>query len=244
MGILRGKRAVIIGASGGIGLACADEFLQEGAKVTGTFRKGKDKMDELAAKYPDFISLPLDISDRENLTAGISDAVHRMGGIDVLVHAAGISPSAILAAVDFREWKETMACNLDSAFTAMQAVILPMMRSGGGSIVMISSVFGERGGVGQSAYCASKAGVLGLTRSAAVELAAKKIRVNAVAPGFIDTPMTAGLGEKLKQRAIEKIPMHRFGLPEEVASMCVFLACDKASYITGQVFTVDGGMSA
>lgn len=244
MGILAGKRAIIIGASGGIGMACAKEFLAEGAQVAGTYRRGSEALEQLAREAGGLTLLPLELSAGEQVASGIKNAVAALGGLDIVVHAAGSSHPALLHAADPEEWREVIEGNLMSAFYVTRSVVLPLMRAGGGSIVEISSVYGQRGGVGQSSYSAAKAGVLGLTRSAAVELASKKIRVNAIAPGFIDTPMTAGMSDKLKARALANIPMRRFGTPEEVAALAVFLAGPKSTYITGQVFTIDGGLSA
>lgn len=244
MGILDGKRAVIVGASGGIGMACAEAFLAEGARVAGTYRRKSAALEELARRQERLALLPLDVGSVSQVTDCMKEAVRLLSGIDILVNAAGIHRPALLHAADPEEWGEAVAVNLMGAFHVTQSVILPMMRAGGGSIVEISSVYGERGGIGQSSYSAAKAGVLGLTRSAAVELASKKIRVNAIAPGFIDTAMTEGLSEKFRQQALTHIPMKRFGSPGEIAELAVFLAGPKSSYITGQVFVIDGGLSA
>ena len=244
MGILDGKRAVIVGASGGIGMACAEAFMAEGARVAGTYRRKSAALEELARRQERLALLPLDVGSVSQVTDCMKEAVRLLSGIDILVNAAGIHRPALLHAADPEEWGEAVAVNLMGAFHVTQSVILPMMRAGGGSIVEISSVYGERGGIGQSSYSAAKAGVLGLTRSAAVELASKKIRVNAIAPGFIDTAMTEGLSEKFRQQALAHIPMKRFGSPGEIAELAVFLAGPKSSYITGQVFVIDGGLSA
>lgn len=244
MGSLTGKRAVIVGASGGIGMACAEEFLAEGAKVAGTYRRENAALQELARKHEDLVLVPLDFGSASQVADSMKEVARALSGIDILVNAAGISRPALLHAANPEEWGGVIAVSLMGAFYVTQSVILPMMRSGGGSIVEISSVYGERGGVGQTSYSAAKAGVLGLTRSAAVELASKKIRVNAIAPGFIDTAMTEGLSDTFRQKALAHIPMKRFGSPKEVAELAVFLAGPKSAYITGQVFVIDGGLSA
>ncbi len=244
MGLLESKRAIVVGASGGIGMACVREFLQEGAMVLGTYRRRNNVLEDLAGAEEHLKIAPLNLSSVEEASAGIKEAVATLGGLDILVNAAGIARPALLHAAQPDQWREVIESSLMGAFYVTQSAILPLMRSGGGSIVEISSVYGERGGIGQSSYCAAKAGVLGLTRAAAVELAAKKIRVNAIAPGFIDTSMTEGFSEKLKKQAMEHIPMKRFGKPEEVAQLAAFLASSKAAYITGQVFSIDGGLSA
>lgn len=244
MGFLDGKRAVVIGASGGIGLACTRLFLAEGARVAGSYRRKSAALEELSAREAALHTFSLDLTAAEEIAAQMKGAIDALGGIDILVNAAGITKPALFHAAKPEEWRAVLESNLMGAFHATQSVILPLMRAGGGSIIEISSVYAERGGAGQSSYCASKAALLGMTRALSVELAAKKIRVNAVAPGFIDTAMTQGFSEKQREQFLARIPMKRFGKSEEVAEICAFLASDKASYITGQVFTIDGGLSA
>ena len=236
MGVLDGKKAVIIGASGGIGLACAKEFLAEGALVAGSFRKMNDSLEE----YIDHSY----VYNQENIQPTLKAAINNLGGINILVNAAGISNPELLHAANSDNWRNVIDSNLISVFYIMQGVIIPMLKSGGGSIVNISSVFGIKGGAGQSSYCAAKAGIIGMTKAAAVELAAKKIRINAVAPGFIETAMTENFSYKQRQKYLSEIPMKRFGTAKEVAEMCVFLASDKSAYVTGQTFIIDGGLSA
>lgn len=241
MGILEGKKALIIGASGGIGLACAEKFIEEGAEVLGSYRKTDISIRE---KYRDvFSEFRLDLSDSESISSVIRAEIKKFGGVDILVNAAGITCPEPFFSSDAEKWENVIFCNLLGTYSVMQSVIVPILARKKGSIVNISSVFGIRGGKGQSSYCASKAGIIGLTKSAAVELADKKIRVNAVAPGYIETAMTDGFDEKFRKKCIENIPMKRFGKAEEVAELCAFLASDRSEYITGQTFVIDGGLS-
>lgn len=243
MGILDGKRVLIIGASGGIGTACVNECLAEGARVCGTFRRDAEKAEKLAASYRgSFTGVRLDLLETDGIAAKIKSAVRDMNGIDVLINAAGKACPELIFSVGPNNWEEIISCNLTAAFLIMQSVIVPMM-SNGGSIINISSVFGFKGGVGQVSYCASKAGIIGMTKAAAIELASKNIRANVVAPGYIETAMTEDFDEEHHKKCIDKIPMKRFGTPDEVAELCVFLASDKSKYITGQIFVIDGGMS-
>ena len=243
MGLLDGKKAIIIGASGGIGLACAKEFLAEGAIVSGSYRKMNESLSQLEGNE-NFSTFQLDLNDQENIQPTLKAAINNLNGINILVNAAGISNPELLHVANISEWHNVIESNLMSVFYTMQGVIVPMLKSGGGSIVNVSSVFGIKGGVGQSSYCAAKAGIIGMTKAAAVELAVKKIRINSVAPGFIETAMTENFSDKQRQKYLSEIPMKRFGNAEEVADLCVFLASDKSSYITGQTFVIDGGLSA
>lgn len=241
MGILEGKKALIIGASGGIGLACAEKFIEEGAEVLGSYRNTDINIEE---RYRDsFSAFRLDLSDRESISSVIKSEVKKFGGVDILVNAAGITCPEPLFSSKSESWENVISCNLLGTYSVMQSVMMPMLSRGKGAIINISSVFGIRGGKGQSSYCASKAGIIGLTKSAALEMAVKKIRVNAVAPGYIETAMTDGFDERFRKKCIEDIPMKRFGKAEEVADICAFLASDKAEYITGQTFVIDGGLS-
>lgn len=242
MGILDGKKAIIIGASGGIGLACAELFAEEGAVISGSYRTMHDSLKSFSQKYnADLFSL--DLSQKEEIGKEIRSAVKRLGSIDILVNAAGITQPELLFSANPQKWKNVVQCNLLGTFYTMQSVIIPMLSNKGGSIINISSVFGIRGGIGQSSYCASKSGIIGLTKSAALELAEKNIRVNAVAPGYIETAMTADFTEEFRRKCINEIPMKRFGTARETAQLCAFLASDNSAYITGQTFVIDGGLS-
>lgn len=245
MGILNDKRVMIIGASGGIGYACAEECLAEGAWVCGSYRTSIDKLKQLEEANSDRLrSFRLDLSEKSSISRIVKEEIKNSGGIDILINAAGISRPQRLFAIEPDVWESTMESNLTAIYYTMQAVIIPMISGKGGSIVNISSTAGLRAVEGQCSYSASKAGVIGLSKTAAVELAPKNIRVNVVAPGYTETDMTAQLDDAHRKRFIEQIPMHRFGTAKETAQICVFLASDKAAYITGQTFVIDGGWTA
>jgi 3-oxoacyl-[acyl-carrier protein] reductase len=238
MGILEGKKVLVTGISGGIGLACGKLFIAEGAEVLGSYRTMKPELETLGAKL-----FMLDTKDRESITKTVKAEIRSFGGIDALVNCIGITAPEPLFAADPVKWENIIETNLFSAMRIMQGAIVPLVKKGG-AIVNISSVFGIRGGIGQSGYSASKGALDAMTRAAALELAGKNIRVNTVAPGFIETEMTAGFDDKLREECIAKIPMKRFGKPGEVAELCAFLISERAEYITGQCLVIDGGMTA
>ncbi len=237
--MLSGKKALITGISGGIGYAVARKFTAEGAQVLGSYRTVRPELEALGAKL-----FALDTDDRDSIAKTIKEEVRIFGGVDILVNCIGMTDPKPLFAASADEWEKVVETNLFSAMRIMQSIIVPMISRKSGSIINIGSVFGQVGGVGQSSYCASKSALEGMTRAAALELARKNVRVNTVAPGFIETDMTAGFNEKFREECIAKIPMKRFGKPEEVAELCAFLASSKAAYITGQTFVIDGGLSA
>lgn len=238
MGILEGKKVLVTGISGGIGTACAKLFISEGAEVLGSYRTMKPELETIGAKL-----FALDAGSREDIAKTVKAEIRAFGGIDALVNCIGITASEPLFAASPDKWENVLETNLFSAMRILQGAVVPLVSRKGGSVVNISSVFGIRGGVGQSSYCASKGALDAMTRAAALELAGKNIRVNTVAPGFIETDMTAGFDEKFRSECIAKIPAKRFGKPEEVAELCAFLISDRSQYITGQSFVIDGGLS-
>ena len=238
MGILEGKKVLVTGISGGIGKACAKLFISEGAEVLGSYRTMKPELETIGAKL-----FALDAGSREDIAKTVKAEIRAFGGIDALVNCIGITASEPLFAASPDKWENVLETNLFTAMRILQGAVVPLVSRKGGSVVNISSVFGIRGGIGQSSYCASKGALDAMTRAAALELAGKNIRVNTVAPGFIETDMTAGFDEKFRSECIAKIPAKRFGKPEEVAELCAFLISDRSQYITGQSFVIDGGLS-
>lgn len=250
MGRLEGKKALITGISGDIGLAVARRFLTGGASVLGSYRNENDALRNLQTETEqkdrgDTLQLfRMNTDDRESIAGEIRRQIRAFGGIDILVNCIGITKPEPLFSADASAWEKLVETNLFSAMRITQAVIVPLISRRKGAIIHISSIFGSVGGIGQTSYCASKGALDAMTRSAALELAGKGIRVNAVAPGFVETGMTAGFTEEFRKECIESIPLKRFGAPDEVAALCEFLAGDDAAYITGQVFRIDGGLTA
>jgi len=246
MALLAGKVALITGASRGIGRAIATRFAQEGASVAFTYlssvEKGQALEAELAAfgvKAKGYRSDAADYGAAEDLAAAVTTD---FGALDVLVNNAGITRDGLLMRMSEEQWDEVIRVNLKSVFNLTKAVTRPMMKAKSGSIINLTSVVGLRGNAGQANYAASKAGIIGFTKSVALELGSRAIRSNAIAPGFIETEMTGEVNEKALQEWLSGIPMKRAGQADEVADACVFLASDLSRYITGQVLQVDGGM--
>ena len=246
--LLEGKKAVVTGGTRGIGFAVVETFLKNGASVAlfGSRQETVDKaLAKLKAENPDWdvMGLAPDLTDYAAVEAAMAKVTEAFGRIDILVNNAGITKDGLLMMMKPEDFDAVIAANLRGTFLCMKAVARQMVKQRYGRIVNLSSVVGLRGNAGQVNYAASKAGVIGMTKSLAKELAGRNITVNAVAPGFIDTDMTAALTETAKNAALGSIPMGRMGTPENVAKAVAFLAGEDAGYITGQVLAVDGGMS-
>lgn len=246
MKLLEGKTALITGASRGIGKAIALRFAEHGANIAFSDLKRDENMEllekELLAMGVKGVGYASDASSLEQSEKLVSDAVEEFGKVDILVNNAGITRDALLMRMDEKDWDIIMAVNLKSVFNLTKSVQRYMLKQRSGSIINMSSVVGVDGNAGQSNYAASKAGIIGFTKSIAKELGSRSIRCNAIAPGFIETEMTAALDDKVREDWIQSIPLKRGGKPEDVADMCVFLGSDLSSYVTGQVISVCGGM--
>jgi len=243
---LKGKKALVTGASRGIGKEIVAAFLREGATVWGISTKPSPHHDELtalAAETGATLHWELaDVSQEESITAVTEKILAEAGGIDILVNNAGITRDGLSFRMSTQDWSDVLAVNLNGAFFISRLVARQMTRQKSGSIINMSSIVGVHGNAGQCNYSASKAGLIGLTKSLAYEVGSRGIRVNAIAPGFIDTEMTSSLSETIKTGLNERIPMKRMGTAAEIADSVVFLASDKSTYITGHVLAVDGGM--
>ena len=242
---LSGRVAFVTGASQGIGRACALRLAREGASVAVAARSQEnlDKLvGDIASAGGEAAAFVLDVADEEQIKAAVKAAIARFGKIDILVNNAGITRDQLIMRMKRAEWDSVMQTNLTSAYLCIQQVIGSMLKQRWGRIINVSSVFGQMGQAGQANYAASKAGLIGLTMAMAREVGSRSITCNAVAPGFIDTAMTAGLGDDFKQQAVKQIPLGRVGAPEDVAAAVAFLASDDAAYITGHVLNVNGGM--
>ena len=245
MKLLEGKVALITGATRGIGKGIAEMYAQQGAKVAFTYAGSVDKAKELEATLSSVTQIKgyqSDASDFDAAQTLVDEVMAEFGQIDILINNAGITKDNLLLRMSKEDWDKVLRINLDSVFNLTKAVIKPMMKAKSGSIINMTSVVGISGNAGQANYAASKAGVIGFTKSVALELGSRNIRCNAIAPGFIETEMTAALDEKATQKWAEAIPMKRLGKTADIANACVFLGGDMASYINGQVLNVDGGL--
>jgi len=243
--LLKGQKTIVTGGTKGIGRAIALTFAKEGAHVVivGTdAAKGKEVVDEIHASGATGSFLKLDVSNYEVASQSIKATVEEMGRIDVLVNNAGITRDGLLLRMSEQDWDQVIDVNLKSCYTLCQAVLRPMMKQRSGSIVNISSVSGLTGNPGQVNYAASKAGMIGLSKALAREVASRNIRVNCIAPGFVETAMTKEIIEGHKDKLLASIPMGRVGQPEEIAQAVLFFSSSMSSYVTGQVLAVDGGM--
>ncbi|MGG2108158.1 3-oxoacyl-[acyl-carrier-protein] reductase [Lysinibacillus pakistanensis] len=243
---LEGKVAVVTGASRGIGRAIALKLADEGAKVVVNYSGSQAKAEEVVARIQEnggeAIAVQASVSQTEEVTALIDTAVKTFGSLDILVNNAGITRDNLLMRMKEDEWDDVLNTNLKGVFLCTKAVARQMMKQRAGRIINISSIVGVAGNAGQANYVAAKAGVIGLTKTTAKELASRNILVNAIAPGFIETEMTDQLPEELKQGMLTQIPLAKLGQPEDIAKAVAFLASDDANYMTGQTLHIDGGM--
>lgn len=247
MELLKGKVAVITGAARGIGKAIALRFAKEGANIAFTdlainedAENTKKEIEALGVKVKAYASNAADFAQTEQVVAQIKED---FGSIDILVNNAGITKDGLMLRMSESQWDAVINVNLKSAFNFIHAIVPIMMGQRHGSIINMASVVGVHGNAGQSNYAASKAGLIALAKSVAQEMGPKGIRANAIAPGFIETAMTAALPDKVREEWKKKIPLRRGGTPDDIADLATFLASDMSSYITGQVIQVDGGMN-
>ena len=247
MKLLEGKTALITGATRGIGKAIALKFAEEGANIAFTYRVNREmsieiekELEAFGVKAKGYSSNAADFASTEQVVKEINE---EFGGIDILVNNAGITKDGLMLRMTEEQWDDVIAINLKSAFNFIHACVPIMARQRKGSIINMSSVVGVHGNAGQCNYSASKAGLIALAKSIAQELGSRGIRANAIAPGFIETDMTAALAPELRDEWVKNIPLRRGGKVEDVANATVFLASDMSSYITGQVLQVDGGMN-
>ena len=239
---LTGKCALVTGATGGLGGAIAKALHAQGARVALSGTR-VEALDKLKAELGDnaFV-LPCNLSDSAAVDALVPAAEAAMGGLDILVNNAGVTKDNLFMRLKDEDWDSVIAVDLTAAFRLMRAAVKGMMRRRYGRIVSISSVVGVQGNAGQGNYSAAKAGLIGMSKSLACEVASRNITVNCVAPGFIASPMTDGLGDKVKQAILATVPAGRLGVAEEIASAVVYLASMEAAYVTGQTLNVNGGM--
>ncbi|MFL0099467.1 3-oxoacyl-[acyl-carrier-protein] reductase [Tenacibaculum maritimum] len=247
MKLLENKTAIITGASRGIGRGIAVEFAKQGANVAFTYSASVDaaialenELKGLGVKAKGYQSNAADFDAAQELAKTV---LEEFGTIDVLINNAGITKDNLLMRISEDDFDKVIEVNLKSVFNLTKAVIRPMMKQRKGSIIHMSSVVGIKGNAGQANYAASKAGILGFSKSVALELGSRNIRSNVIAPGFIETEMTAKLDKKIVEGWRNEIPLKRGGTPEDIANACIFLASDMSAYITGQTLSVDGGMS-
>lgn len=246
MKLLEGKTAIITGGSRGIGKGIVEVFANHGANVAFTYSSSAeaanaiaDEVSKMGVKAKAYQSNAASFEDAQTL---IKDVMEDFGAIDVVINNAGITKDNLLMRMSEEDFDQVMEVNMKSVFNMTKAVMRPMLKQRKGSIINMSSVVGVKGNAGQTNYAASKAGILGFTKSVALELGSRDIRCNAIAPGFIETEMTGKLDDATVQSWRDAIPLKRGGSPEDIANACVFLASDLSSYITGQVLNVDGGM--
>lgn len=240
---LKNKNVFITGSSRGIGLAIAHKFASAGANIVlnGRGQISDEVLSEFAGYPVKIVAIAGDVSDGADAKRMIEEAIAALGSVDVLVNNAGITRDKIMLKMTEEDFEQVLKVNLTGAFNMTQAVLKPMTKARQGAVINLSSVVGLTGNVGQANYAASKAGLIGFSKSVAREVAGRNIRVNVIAPGFIESDMTDGLSEKIKEASLAQIPMKRFGNTEEVADVALFLAGQE--YLTGQVIAIDGGLT-
>ena len=242
---LKDKAALVTGASQGIGRDTALALAQAGAKVAVAARtaaKLAELVQEISGAGGLALAVPMDVADAEQVRAGFKQVLEKFGRLDILVNNAAITRDALAVRMKAEDWEAVLRTNLTGAHMCIQQALGTMMRQRAGRIINITSVVAQSGNAGQANYVAAKAGLIGLTKAIAIEVASRNITVNAVAPGFIETPMTDVLSEKVKEELKTRIPLGRMGSPRDVAAAIVFLASDEAGYITGHTLDVNGGM--
>ena len=245
MASLEGRVALVTGASQGIGRACALELAAAGASIAAAARneeKLAQLVGEITSRGGQAAAFKMDVASEDDVKAAVKAAIERFGKIDILVNNAGVTRDQLVMRMKRADWDAVLNTNLTGAYLCIQQVIGSMLKQRWGRIINIASIFGQIGQAGQANYSASKAGLIGLTKAVAREVASRNITVNAVAPGYIETAMTAVLTEDLKKKVLEMVPLGRAGSDHDVAQAVRFLASDEAAYITGEVLNVNGGM--
>lgn len=244
---LTGKIALVTGASRGIGRAIALKLSDAGAKIAinfaGNLAKAEEVKAEIESRGGEALLVQGSVDNFEVVNSVVKKIVETWGTVDILINNAGITRDNLLIKMSESDFDEVIATNLKGVFNCTKAVTRMMMKNRSGRIVNLASVVGLTGNISQANYAAAKAGIIGFTKSAAKELATRGVTVNAIAPGFINTDMTAKLSEKIREETLNQIPMGKFGTPEDVANLAAFLVSDQAAYITGQVINVDGGLA-
>jgi len=245
--LLKNKVAIVTGGSRGIGKAIVKEFAREGANIAFNFVKSEDKALELKKEIEKeggkVLTFRQDVKDYDAIKVMVEGVRSHFGRLDIIVNNAGILRDKALMLMEEQDWEEVISTNLSGAFNLVRAAIVTFMKQKSGNIINLTSVSGIKGMPRQVNYSASKAGIIGLTKALAREVGAYNVRVNAIAPGFIDTDMVQGLKEEYKTELLKMIPLNRFGKAEEVSKVAAFLASESAKYITGQVITIDGGLA-
>jgi 3-oxoacyl-[acyl-carrier protein] reductase len=242
---LKDKVALVTGGARGIGQAIAMTFAKEGADIVVAdvnLEIAQKTASEIEALGRKALALEMDVTNYDLVEAGINKILDKMGKVDILVNNAGITKDNLVLRMSQADWDAVINVNLKGTFNCIKAVSRPMVKQRSGRIISIASIIGLMGNPGQANYAASKAGIIALTKTVAKELASRNINANAVAPGFIQTEMTAKLSEDIKKKMLEAIPLAKLGTPQDVANVCLFLASEESSYITGQTITIDGGM--